>query len=1817
MCTNYSPAATSDARAPLPPVSGRYSGAAALCAAIRAAAALAPEIAPTIEHAGRYGVAPAERYPFTRPAMIETGAGVFMAPPDHRRPQCGEARTIEAEGPACRWPQVHEYPEAPGPFLPMPADARCTFHYSTPDGGRGSLQCANVRADLLALADRVHAAREAFDGKTRAAPRPKRPAASAPHVTARAMDQAGDHPGALAIAEARGAVFFGHGGAAKCPILYMGAETIEAAGHRFTIGRGVLGGRFRVLHSACGLSVDSVRAGAPDDRGFTTAAAAIDWLETAAAREDWRAKVAAAAAKVAAFDQAAARAAYLAATAPEFRTAEAAQAAEAPAAAPAPAPIEAEAPAAPDPAAVADCSRRAVRAVVRAAGGRDNSGDPARCIPPWIRRAAEHARTMAARILAGCEPGGFAECEAPRLRAQAAAHLAAAADLDRIAAEREAADDRTARALGGAIRQVSRELAAAMGAPVRPAMPEPAPAAIEAPAAVSAAVAANDAGRPDPGPAAPGGALPADLAEAAADAAGAELAAAVRAAADTLARISATWPHDSGRAATIETGRAGDPAAAPKLAGMLQRAADHGRGLTREFAARAVAELGAALSARAAALQRAGDAIGDRAAAKLAAAGAAGPISRACPPATHSETLPPATHSRRAPEWMEPAAATVYRAHCESARIGRDAGLLPNWGERSTRPETIDAAANYVRARRAAEFHRPDVRELRQKLAATVRAERRAYRLRTLAVRVTMPSALRDTRSNETRAELAAELREESRALLASVGLAPPPATHSEAAPHSLDRLRRIHDRIQSTRATTWTRYGQRWVRIMNRLRTLMHSHPDWAAYKRGSTPPATQSGPAAVAPDPAEVSRLATLRADRPETLREAAADMRRAADHCAALPAGQGIPEGEALALKRAAEFDAAAELAEARRAGPFRVMVDAEKTAGEAPTIEAARELAARLAAAEPFPCTFTIHGPGGEVIEDAATAAGLPMLQPGAVRADAAAAEWAAAEREAGTLAARAAKLASAPTAPECGGSVAFVHPSDPARLALAGPEMSADRGHAWRCTFIDAAGPVSDCGAGSLAAACELALSAGFEPAPPGYALPAPPATHSRPDLTGQALEYFERAAKRCAADPRPRHGLLIEAAALRETGAGMRRNVSEGIADASMRAAWSANAPAADAAAAELEAIAGKLPEPPAPERAHLPFDGYGGTWDELRRSLIGADEYRGHVLAAMREALAAGLFYNAETYPRAAAIMAERWGYPDAREIGGKAEGGVFSEFASHCYMARQALRAEEEREANRAAAAKLHPGQKFGRLIVNGKTYTGAAIVGGIPHTGESIELSAKCAGRSYSIKMHAAALAYAIERTEQRAADRAETRARKAGKPAPARAASLPIAAEAGTPPATQPRTLTPEHLRTFATDEADERAAAPVRVNFDAEPAQDAGPWRFSAGPADEYAPANRPVHVLFCANRRRALGEGGQEAGAGVGFYMARQTYAAIPAAELATPADFERFGVLQPAPAAFLWSAEERAAEALRNGRAQASHAEPEAKPEPAPAVAPAFVPHCGDLAKMANARSGGAHLAAPYLAAGMLRDAADGWLSLTDAGRDALQAAGYVHVGRVGFGWVLPYVLPRLILATIAERESALTPAGLAQYGPIPAELATVDEIERAARRLTLAGVLGMFDYSAQSMPPGFYMPGPAPEYSRDSERVRSITRNVLAALAAVAPGGVPTAAGLASEAARIEASALRLSADGIQTTAGAYLHVAASLRELEETRRADEAAERDASSHYTAPAWPVMVAHAHHAAQRAPLPPLLRIPAGDPRLRIPAQFAPKFAQR
>jgi hypothetical protein len=361
------------------------------------------------------------------------------------------------------------------------------------------------------------------------------------------------------------------------------------------------------------------------------------------------------------------------------------------------------------------------------------------------------------------------------------------------------------------------------------------------------------------------------------------------------------------------------------------------------------------------------------------------------------------------------------------------------------------------------------------------------------------------------------------------------------------------------------------------------------------------------------------------------------------------------------------------------------------------------------------------------------------------------ELAEAAAESDGIEARAARLAAAPAAPECGGSVEFVHRTDATRRAIAGPEMSAGRGHLWRCSFFDAAGAVSDCGAGSLAAACGIALSAGFEPVPP-------------------ATELVR--------------------AALREQ-------------------------------AARIEA-----PQPGRSERSN-----------ETRRELA----------AELREEAAA----IAE--PGFAPACVARWS-DDARDIP--------TARARVAYL----LRAGRSRGPGRAVRTGLHT------FEIRGGEFT-------------------------------------------------------------PGGAASV-------------------LHLATGGT------RVHPLATHSEAKPATDAGPWRFSACSAPEYAPPNRPVHVLFTPNRARAMGQGGEPAGDCVGFYMARETYRALPGLALATPADFERFGPLQPAPADFLWSESERAAEALRNGCAPASHAEPEAKLEAAPDLAPVFVPHCGDLANMATARS-------------------------------------------------------------------------------------------------------------------------------------------------------------------------------------------------------------------------------------------------------------------
>lgn len=282
--------------APLAPAASRYSTAADLVAAIRAAAEIAPEERP-------------ERWHETRGRYVrETTGRTFpgMLPAD------------ECDGPACAIrPQFTVHEEIAGPMLPLPADARVSFAYVV-NGARGSLTAGNTRAALLALAERV-AKCPAFSGRIPKPRKPAAPAASAPHVTARAMLAERDHCGALALADqSRGGSYFGASGPARpgfpsFPNLYMGAEHCERGGHAFIVARMVASGRFRVLHAPSGQSVDSERTGAPRNDGFTTQAAALAWLDSFAAEESWRAKMDQGAKRAAPLDQGSARTAFLAA----------------------------------------------------------------------------------------------------------------------------------------------------------------------------------------------------------------------------------------------------------------------------------------------------------------------------------------------------------------------------------------------------------------------------------------------------------------------------------------------------------------------------------------------------------------------------------------------------------------------------------------------------------------------------------------------------------------------------------------------------------------------------------------------------------------------------------------------------------------------------------------------------------------------------------------------------------------------------------------------------------------------------------------------------------------------------------------------------------------------------------------------------------------------------------------------------------------------------------------------------------------------------------------------------------------------------------------------------------------------------------------------------------------------------------------------------------------------------------------------------------------------------------------------------------------
>ena len=237
-------------------------------------------------------------------------------------------------------------------------------------------------------------------------------------------------------------------------------------------------------------------------------------------------------------------------------------------------------------------------------------------------------------------------------------------------------------------------------------------------------------------------------------------------------------------------------------------------------------------------------------------------------------------------------------------------------------------------------------------------------------------------------------------------------------------------------------------------------------------------------------------------------------------------------------------------------------------------------------------------------------------------------------------------------------------------------------------------------------------------------------------LSADAAEYVARVYPRLADDPMPRTGLILAARAERARAARVH--------------GW--NAQLAAECADNLQARADLLPVPPEPTRDHVPFDGFGGVWNDIRIGRAEPDEYCAHVIRAMRDARAAGLFYNSETYPRAAAVMAHRWGYADVR---GSGDNGVPAWFGSHCYMADDVIREQAAREARRIAreALQLAPGTDIGSIIFSDGKLIRCVTVESVSDSGESVTLAGKRGATPVRWQGEPLAVQTAIDRAHQK--------------------------------------------------------------------------------------------------------------------------------------------------------------------------------------------------------------------------------------------------------------------------------------------------------------------------------------------------------------------------------------------------------------------------------------------------------------------------------
>jgi hypothetical protein len=141
------------------------------------------------------------------------------------------------------------------------------------------------------------------------------------------------------------------------------------------------------------------------------------------------------------------------------------------------------------------------------------------------------------------------------------------------------------------------------------------------------------------------------------------------------------------------------------------------------------------------------------------------------------------------------------------------------------------------------------------------------------------------------------------------------------------------------------------------------------------------------------------------------------------------------------------------------------------------------------------------------------------------------------------------------------------------------------------------------------------------------------------------------------------------------------------------------------------------------------PWERESGTRDHWANIACGrekAADFFADIMDAMAQAKTEGLFYNSDTYPMCAAIMAEK-GYQDATEK--TAPDGVTNAFGSHCYLANDALRstAKAAHQAESLAALNPHPGQALGTLVFSDKkrttgvTITSVGTDGHIQFTGK----------------------------------------------------------------------------------------------------------------------------------------------------------------------------------------------------------------------------------------------------------------------------------------------------------------------------------------------------------------------------------------------------------------------------------------------------------------------------------------------------------------